>query len=731
MDTYLFFLINQSLQNSIFDVIMPFITRRAYILFALIAIPAFFKDRQKSLLVFILCFIALAIGDASANILKHLFERPRPCQNIVGIDSYREGVRLLIGCGGSFSFPSNHAVNAFAIAATFSHFFRKTALPMFFIAAIVAFSRIYVGVHYPSDVIAGVAWGGIVAGVVLLLHKWSSERFKEKPYATIFFISLLALTFFRYYYIVTGPLDLSPDEAHYWEWSRRLDLSYYSKGPVIAYLIALTTWLMGDTVFAVRFFAPIFLALSSFFVYKLAMELFPSLPQGIKERVACVAGILLQITPLFATYGVLMTIDSPFIFFWTLSLYLFWKAVNGQKAEDKNLRRLEDDEKIEVKKIRSFEGKKTQKTLFNLTSQFLNFSTSRFPNSKFQTWLLLGITIGLGLLTKYTMAFFYICAFLFIIFHKEQRAWLKRKETYIALVLSLLIFSPVIIWNSAHNWVTVKHTVGQAHVVEGIKISLKHFFEFIGSQIGIVTPLLFFIVIYGAIRNYSSQLTAHSSRFLFWFWVPILGLYFLKSLQGKVQANWAMPAYVTAFIAATDFFLKKDALKRGLKILLSAAMFVAFLVTAVSHYPEFLNLSVKMDPTSRLRGWKELGIKAEEVYNSIKASKNKNVFVFSDKYQVASELAFYMPGRPRTYCVNLGRRMNQYDIWGGFDNLSGFDAIFVRIDNENFPEELKNAFDSYEMEKFIVQRKNNILRKYIIFKCYNYKGLRSKNIESY
>ncbi len=698
---------------------MPFITKRSYILFAIFAVPAFFKDSKKSLFVIALCFIALAFGDASANILKHLFERQRPCQAL-------ENVRLLVGCGGSFSFPSNHAVNAFAIAATFSHFFRKTAVPMFFIAVLVALSRIYVGVHYPSDVIAGAVGGGIIAGIVIFLHKWSSERFKERPYTTIFFISLFALTFFRYYYIATGPLDLSPDEAHYWEWSRRLDLSYYSKGPLIAYIIAASTRLMGDTVFAVRFFAPIFLVLSSIFIYKLAKELSPSpLPQreGARERVACAAGLLLQITPLFAAYGILMTIDSPFIFFWTLSLYLFWKAI---KSQGSGVRGQES------------EGEK-------LTTD----------NWQLYYWLLLGLTVGLGLLTKYTMAFFYVCAFLFLILSKEQRFWLKRKELYFALVLSLLVFSPVIIWNTAHGWVTVKHTAGQAHIsgqstTHGWSVVSgqwsKNFFEFLGSQIGVITPLLFFMVIYGAVKsrvtNYklqvtsedksSSSVTRHSSLFLFWFWAPVLGFFILKSLQGKVQANWAMPAYITAFIASADFFLRKDMMKKGTRILLIISLIMAFLAASISHYPEFLNLPVKMDPTSRLKGWKKLGIKTKEVYNSMVSSGSKKVFIFSDKYQVSSELAFYTPGRPATYCVNLGSRMNQYDIWGGFDKLPGSDAIFVRTDNENFPEELKNAFDSYEAEKFIVQRKDGeILRKYFIFKCYGFKGLALQIIKSY
>ncbi|MEF9437648.1 MAG: hypothetical protein L0922_02460, partial [Candidatus Mariimomonas ferrooxydans] len=108
MDTSLFFFINQGLQNIIFDFIMPLITKKPYIFLGAAALPWFFKDWRKGLFVLSLCMAALAVGDASANILKHTFERLRPCQALVGIDSYREGVRLLVGCGGSFSFPSKH-----------------------------------------------------------------------------------------------------------------------------------------------------------------------------------------------------------------------------------------------------------------------------------------------------------------------------------------------------------------------------------------------------------------------------------------------------------------------------------------------------------------------------------------------------------------------------------------------------------------------------------------------
>ncbi|MDO8281667.1 MAG: glycosyltransferase family 39 protein [Thermodesulfovibrionia bacterium] len=673
MDTSLFFFINNSMQNSFFDLIMPFISNRAYLPFLLIVSYEFFKDRKQTLFVLSLCVLAFALGDSSANILKHIFERPRPCHAL-------EGIRLLTACGSSFSFPSGHSVNSFAIAAVFAHFFRRTAFATFTLAMLVAFSRIYIGAHYPSDVLAGAIWGGVTAWVIIDLQKWFVKGYKEKPAATIFITSLLALTFFRYYYIFTGPLDMSPDEAHYWEWARRLDLSYYSKGPLIAWLIAATTWILGDNLIGVRFLAPVFLGFSSIFLYLLTMDLFAHDEK--KHLKSCAAGLLIQLTPLFSAYGILMTIDSPFIFFWTLSLYLFWKAVSSEHG------------------------------LF--------------------VWILLGISIGLGLLTKYTMAFFYICGFFFLFFSKEERRWFSRKEPYIALLVSILVFSPVIIWNAGNDWVTLKHTAGQAHISEGFKISFKYFFDFIGSQLGVISPLIFFMLLYGAAKNRRSFKALQNLRFLFWFWFPVLSFFLIKSLQGKVQANWAMHAYITAFIASADYFINKDMRDKALKILTVSSLVILLIFAVITYYPSLIHLPVKQDPTSRLQGWQELGVKADEIYDDMRSSSERGVFIFSDKYQVSGELAFYMKSHPVTYNANFGRRMNQYDMWEGFETLSGYDAIFISMGNESFPKELEGAFAHYSKEILTVYRRDDkVLREYSIFKCYNFKGLLKKDFESY
>jgi len=163
MDTALFYDINSGFHSPLLDTFMVLITEKAYIPILLIMIPAFVRDIKKASIVFLLCVIAFAIGDVSSSMLKHLFKRPRPCHTLIG-------VRLLVGCGHSFSMPSSHTVNAFAVVMTFSHFFRRYTIPMFTTATAVALSRIYVGVHYPSDVLAGAAWGCVVAGGVIFLY---------------------------------------------------------------------------------------------------------------------------------------------------------------------------------------------------------------------------------------------------------------------------------------------------------------------------------------------------------------------------------------------------------------------------------------------------------------------------------------------------------------------------------------------------------------------------------
>lgn len=672
IDKFLFFFINLDLQNSFFDVFMSFLTKRSYFFFLPLFVWLIYKDKKKALTLFAIAFSALLLSDWTANMLKHYFERLRPCNELVG-------VRMLVGCGESFSMPSSHAVNAFAFATPFLIMIKSRVRYMFLvIAVLVGFSRVYVGVHYPSDVLAGMLLGCILAICMIGFFQQSSKRFQEKPYTTALFVFLLAVSLFRIYYILNSPIDLSPDEAHYWEWSRRLDLSYYSKGPMIAYLIYLGASIFGDTVFGVRIMAVVFSLLSGIFLFMLGKKLF-------NEKVGLFSAMLIQIIPLFSTYGILFTIDSPFIFFWILSLYLFRQTMSG------------------------------------------NESSLIYRPSSLSYWILLGVSIGLGLLTKYTMAFFYVCALFFFLFSKEHRNILRTKGPYIGFIISLIIFSPVILWNAGHDWVTIRHTAGQAHAAEGFRLSITSLMEFLGSQLGVITPLLF-ILIAGSIWELRKK---REGLFLFWFSIPVITFFILKSLQAKVQANWAMPGYITGVIAFSAFYLKEwNPLRTWRTIVISAAVLLALSVTAAALYPSALNLPVGLNPAARLYGWKDLGTEVSKVYEEM--SSRGPVFIFSDRYQVASELAFYVKGLPVTYCINLDRRMNQYDLWPGFQNLIHYDAIFVRTGDASIPDIVAEAFHKVEKKVITVYTKKRVkIREFTLFLCYDFKGMEERKPETY
>lgn len=678
VDTLIFFFINRDLENRLFDILMPFITSKAYLLFLPFIVFFFLKDRKRAIIVLTIGLASLALSDWGSHMLKHVFERPRPCNTL-------DGVHLLVGCSRSYSLPSNHAVNAFAFALPFYLLFKnKIRYAFVIIAFTVAFSRVYVGVHYPSDVLVGALFGIMIALFVVNLYNYSYTRYKEKPHTTILFIFLLSISLFRIYYITQGPLDLSPDEAHYWEWSRRLDWSYYSKGPMIAYLIYMSTSIFGDSVFGIRIMAVFFSALSSIFLYILGKRLYD-------EQAGLFSAILIQIIPLFSAFGILFTIDSLFIFFWILSLLFFYRS------------------------------------MFNVQRSTTNSSLITH-HSSLMYWVLLGISIGLGLLTKYTMALFYPAAILFLLLLKEQRRVFLTKGPYIGFLISLIVFFPVIIWNAQHDWVTFKHTAGQVHMANGVQLSLKSFFEFLGSQLGVITPFLFIImgVSLWKLRNQPE------GAFLFWFSIPIIAFFLLKSIQGKVQANWALPGYITGIIAFSVYSIKRFYSEgKSMKIFIVTAVLLSVIATSVGHYSSLLSLPGKMDPTNRLRGWKDLGAEVTKIYEGMSAVRP--TFIFSDGYQMSSELAFYVKGHPVTYCINLGRRMNQYDLWPGFNNLLHYDAIFVRIGDAVLPDQIAHAFEKVEKRVFTVytKEKSRKIRDYSLFLCYDFKGIKEEKPGSY
>jgi undecaprenyl-diphosphatase len=173
LDTTLFRLINQAGQNSFFDWFMPFMTDLKNFTYILVVLGGYilWRERKGGLVFLVFIGLTLAITDPfSSRLLKEWVGRIRPCQVL-------EEVRLLTDCNTSYSFPSSHAVNIFAAAFFLAQMFRRLAPLIFVIAAVVGYSRIYIGIHYPLDVIGGAAIGLLIA--------WPMRRLKDMVVARL------------------------------------------------------------------------------------------------------------------------------------------------------------------------------------------------------------------------------------------------------------------------------------------------------------------------------------------------------------------------------------------------------------------------------------------------------------------------------------------------------------------------------------------------------------------
>jgi dolichyl-phosphate-mannose-protein mannosyltransferase len=479
--------------------------------------------------------------------------------------------------------------------------------------------------------------------------------------------------------ISTDYIGLGPDEAQYWTWSQHLDWGYYSKPPGIAWQIAFTTYLFGNTELGVRFGAVVIgfcLPLAVFFLAR-SCQLSP--------KTAFWSGIVMAFAPIGVMASLLSITDGGLVLFWTLGCIILVSALMRQQA----------------------------------------------PN-----YCLLGLLIMLGALYKWPIYSLWVLVWAIAIIQPAFR----KKSLFAGMGLSLVGLLPSLIWNLNHDWVTFRHVAGNIAGTSSSEHSQGNALAFIGEQAALLSPILFIMLLlaYAYLVRFSKSLSKgllfcgySSLSFLFAFTVA--------AAFKKIQGNWCDFIYPAAIVflcgyAITEIAYGKLGLKIGLGVSvgLTACTFMLPWVQSKSLWPDF-QIPYKYNPFRHNVGWPQLTDALQT------AGYNPEVdFLFGDKYQTCSILSFYGPGQHQAYFLNLQHtRLNQFSFWPGIaEKQHGKTGFFVVIENsphmeKNFPAfkvsyltQLQEFFSEVVLVGEFPLFKNNSqpVKAALIFKCKNYNG---------
>ncbi|ABD81030.1 glycosyltransferase family 39 protein [Saccharophagus degradans] len=655
-------------------------------------------------------FLAAIIGGIVSNVSKDYFDALRPPAvfttdlfNLVGKGytnhSFPSGHSLTAFLAATLFF---HYLNSVKMRWLF-----------FVAAACAALSRVLVGVHWPVDTLVGSGLGilcalaGIyianktprainkyshgfilfllVTACVLLLVEKNDYRltlpvlyvasivtlwrtFKHyiacpgakalaanniklsNTSASVWFYSLLGLlTVYRLAVIFQPHLGLFYDEAYYYHWALNPDFGYYSKPPMVAWAIIISTSILGDSIFAVKSMAAILYAGAAIFIYKTAQKL-------VDSWAGLIAGIIFLCIPMVGFNSVFITTDAPMFFFWSAALYVFFIALETNKLSH---------------------------------------------------WVLLGLATGAGMLSKYTMGALPLGLFLFLLFNANTRPRLLTAGPWAAAIVAGCVFGLNIYWNMTNGWVALHHTQEISQASENT-VSFSSLFVFLATQLLIFGPVWSYLGLRLWLGKASTTAVIKTEYWqaLVFTTFTILVAISLQAFISRAFANWAGPwmiggsllvavlcrANQLQYQAGSGNALSKTWLARG-------AVAHLLLLSAFFHFPQMLNAlditpSKKNDPYHRVAGWNELGAQLKPIlaqYPSAKlASESRDILAYLGYYAAPGSFEF------ARWNPNQNNIRDYYDLkvnlreWQGpaFSNQQ-----FIFATRAPLPQETANSFN--------------------------------------
>ncbi len=419
--------------------------------------------------------------------------------------------------------------------------------------------------------------------------------------------------------------ELFFDEAQYWFWSRELAFGYYSKPPLIGWIIRGATEICGQGEACIRLPSPLFHAATAMVVYAIGRSLYDA-------RIGFWSGLAYATLPGVSLSSSLISTDAPLLLFVALGLL----AV------------------VKMQRDRSW------------------------------VWALtLGLAIGFGLLAKYAMGYFLLCLAVYALWTRQGRALLRDARLYAALAIGAAMIAPNIVWNAQHGFATLNHTADNANWGRSL-VHPNEALEFIGGQLGVFGPILFvsyLIYCLNWLRDPERRAEAgDAERLLLAFSLPVLLLMSAQAFLSRAHANWAAFAYIAGTVLITAA-LTREGWTRLFRTSLAIHIAAAIIIGLGGMFAGQVTLG-RIDPYARVLGWKVLAEGA-----ALKAREGGFRAIATDKRALAAELLYYLrdDGLPVVAMRGDGPPGDHFELTHPLDATTPRPVMLVSFDRDPPP----------------------------------------------
>ena len=427
----------------------------------------------------------------------------------------------------------------------------------------------------------------------------------DRPALLVLLLSLVARA------IAAASVGPGFDEAYYHLFARNLSLCYFDHPPFVAVTAGLGWWVSG-------LWHPLALRLGALIAFTIAQLGFYQLGYDLYGRRAARIALLLPLaTPFFAVgAGAFVLPDNALVAVWVWTLWV-------------------------IHRLRE-----------NTIERWGGFAA-------------LGVLTGLGLLAKYHAILLPASFFVASLYDEELRRWWRDYRFYAAMALAILVFSPVLLWNSENGWISFAEQFGKG-VSGSISIRFDLIGQAIGGQLGYLTPWVAVVLWIGGTRKRS--LNVEDRWLISFFLLPVIGMTLIGLTRG-ILPHWTMPGYIAAIVLTSGWLATRSWSTRFLRISMIMNALLVLLVIFQAWYG-FIPLNPKSDPTLDPVGWRDTILDLEE-----RGVLGDDDVIFAHKWFTAAEIAW--ADRGRHPIVLIGDKPHMFAWWTPETDWQGSSGIVL------------------------------------------------------